>query len=72
MEVESMKFISCDHVLNSRDHSAFKRTDITKRKSMLIIHRDQSSKSEPSLVDMSVWFLSLNLSGLIFLQRLLL
>ena len=35
---------------------------------MLIIHRDQSSKSEPSMVDMSVWLLSLNLSGLIFLQ----
>ena len=35
---------------------------------MLIIHRDQSSKSELSLVDMSVWLLRLNLSGLIFLQ----
>ena len=35
---------------------------------MLIIHRDESSKSEPSLADMSVWLLRLNLSGLIFLQ----
>ena len=35
---------------------------------MLIIHRDESSKSEPSLVDISVWLLRLNLSALIFLQ----
>ena len=35
---------------------------------MLIIHRDESSKSEPSLVDISVCLLRLNLSGLIFLQ----
>ena len=42
--------------------------DITKRKSILIIHRDESSKSKPSLVEMSVWLLSLNLSGLIFLR----
>ena len=34
---------------------------------MLIIHRDESSKSEPWLVDTSVWLLSLNLSGMIFL-----
>ena len=35
---------------------------------MLIIHRDESSKSEPWLVDTSVWLLSLNLSGMIFLS----
>ena len=33
---------------------------------MLIIHRDESSKSEPWLVDTSVWLLNLNLSGMIF------
>ena len=34
---------------------------------MLIIHRDESSKSELWLVDTSVWLLRLNLSGMIFL-----
>lgn len=33
---------------------------------MLIIHRDESTKSEPTLVDMPVWLVHMNLSGLIF------
>ena len=33
---------------------------------MLIIHRDESTKSEPTLVEMPVWLVHMNLSGLIF------
>ena len=33
---------------------------------MLIIHREESTKSEPTLVDMPVWLVHMNLSGLIF------
>ena len=35
---------------------------------MLIIHRDESTKSEPMLVEMPVWLVHMNLSGLIFLS----
>ena len=35
----SIKFILCDHVLNSHDHSALQSIDITRRNSMLITLR---------------------------------
>lgn len=34
---------------------------------MLIIHREESTKSEPTLVDMPVWLVHISFSGLIFL-----
>ena len=34
---------------------------------MLIIHRNESTKSEPTLVDKPVWLAHINLSGFIFL-----
>lgn len=34
---------------------------------MLIIHGDESTKSEPMLVEMPVWLVHMNLSGLVFL-----
>lgn len=34
---------------------------------MLIIHGDESTKSEPMWVEMPVWLVHMNLSGLIFL-----
>ena len=40
----SSKFILCDHVRNSYDHSVLQSIDITRRNLMLITHRAQRVK----------------------------